>query len=208
MRAARAWCSGRPATSSTSPTGRSAAASTPGSRAATRRRPKPGDDNFITYCFSTDMQEEDIVFGGEKRLRAGDPGGLRHLPSQGDRRLLHLPGRPDRRRRPRRGPRNEGEARASTSSPSVARATRASASRPATTSPTTACSSTSSAWTTRRDQGKFNMNMLGEYNIGGDAFVIEDAARAAAASTLMATFSGNSAMSQVRERPHGRPQRA
>ncbi|HWQ80233.1 MAG TPA: nitrogenase molybdenum-iron protein alpha chain [Anaerovoracaceae bacterium] len=26
-------------------------------------------DNFIQYCFSTDMQEPDIVFGGEKKLR-------------------------------------------------------------------------------------------------------------------------------------------
>ncbi|MGB6068565.1 MAG: nitrogenase molybdenum-iron protein alpha chain, partial [Desulfomonilaceae bacterium] len=30
----------------------------------------PNDENFMTYCFSTDMQEEDIVFGGEKKLRA------------------------------------------------------------------------------------------------------------------------------------------
>ncbi|MFC1834479.1 nitrogenase molybdenum-iron protein alpha chain [Thermodesulfobacteriota bacterium] len=30
----------------------------------------PEADNFMTYCFSTDMQEGDIVFGGEKRLRA------------------------------------------------------------------------------------------------------------------------------------------
>jgi nitrogenase molybdenum-iron protein alpha chain len=30
----------------------------------------PDDENFMTYCFSTDMQEEDIVFGGEKKLRA------------------------------------------------------------------------------------------------------------------------------------------
>lgn len=29
----------------------------------------PDDDNYMTYCFSTDMQEEDIVFGGEKKLR-------------------------------------------------------------------------------------------------------------------------------------------
>jgi len=29
----------------------------------------PDDANFMTYCFSTDMQEEDIVFGGEKKLR-------------------------------------------------------------------------------------------------------------------------------------------
>lgn len=30
----------------------------------------PTDHNFMTYCFSTDMQEENIVFGGEKKLRA------------------------------------------------------------------------------------------------------------------------------------------
>ena len=29
----------------------------------------PEEDNFMTYCFSTDMKEEDIVFGGVKRLR-------------------------------------------------------------------------------------------------------------------------------------------
>ncbi len=28
------------------------------------------DENFMTYCFSTDMQEEQIIFGGEKKLRA------------------------------------------------------------------------------------------------------------------------------------------
>ncbi len=31
---------------------------------------KEGDENnFLPYCFSTDMQESDIVFGGEKKLR-------------------------------------------------------------------------------------------------------------------------------------------
>ena len=29
----------------------------------------PEDDNYMTYCFSTDMQEENIVFGGEKKLK-------------------------------------------------------------------------------------------------------------------------------------------
>jgi nitrogenase molybdenum-iron protein alpha chain len=28
-----------------------------------------GQDNFLEYCFSTDMQEADIVFGGEKKLK-------------------------------------------------------------------------------------------------------------------------------------------
>jgi nitrogenase molybdenum-iron protein alpha chain len=34
-------------------------------------RPATLDDpNFMTYCLSTDMQEENIVFGGEKKLKA------------------------------------------------------------------------------------------------------------------------------------------
>jgi len=33
------------------------------------RPASPEDFNFMTYCFSTDMQEEQIVFGGEKKLR-------------------------------------------------------------------------------------------------------------------------------------------
>lgn len=29
----------------------------------------PDGENFISYCFSTDMQDENIVFGGEKKLK-------------------------------------------------------------------------------------------------------------------------------------------
>lgn len=29
----------------------------------------PDGENFMTYCFSTDMQDDNIVFGGEKKLR-------------------------------------------------------------------------------------------------------------------------------------------
>jgi len=29
---------------------------------------KPGDTNYLQYCMTTDMQEEEIVFGGEKKL--------------------------------------------------------------------------------------------------------------------------------------------
>ncbi len=31
---------------------------------------EPGENNFLQYCFSTDLQEGDIVFGGEKKLKA------------------------------------------------------------------------------------------------------------------------------------------
>ncbi len=30
----------------------------------------PDDENYMTYCFSTDMQDNDIVFGGEEKLKA------------------------------------------------------------------------------------------------------------------------------------------
>lgn len=34
-------------------------------------RPEPGsEENFMMYCFSTDIQDENIIFGGEKKLRA------------------------------------------------------------------------------------------------------------------------------------------
>lgn len=35
-----------------------------------KAKAEEGKDNFTTYCFSTDMQEGDIVFGGEKKLKA------------------------------------------------------------------------------------------------------------------------------------------
>jgi len=34
------------------------------------RPPSPEHPNYMPYCFSTDMQDEDIIFGGEKKLRA------------------------------------------------------------------------------------------------------------------------------------------
>ncbi|MDR2671796.1 MAG: nitrogenase component I subunit alpha [Coriobacteriales bacterium] len=34
-----------------------------------KARPRKDEKNFVPYCFSTDMQEGDIVFGGEKKLR-------------------------------------------------------------------------------------------------------------------------------------------
>ena len=34
-----------------------------------KARPGPDGKNYIQYCFSTDMQEPDIVFGGDKKLR-------------------------------------------------------------------------------------------------------------------------------------------
>lgn len=35
-----------------------------------KAKTEPGEQNFLNYCFTTDMQESDIVFGGEKKLAA------------------------------------------------------------------------------------------------------------------------------------------
>ena len=64
------------------------------------RPESPDDENYIPYCFSTDMQEDNIIFGGEKKLPRGDPGGIRPVSPQVDRRLFDLPGGTDRRRCP------------------------------------------------------------------------------------------------------------
>jgi len=31
-------------------------------------RPRPGETNYLQYCMNTDMQEDQIIFGGEKKL--------------------------------------------------------------------------------------------------------------------------------------------
>ena len=52
---------------------------------------------------------------------------------------------------------------------------------------------------------KFKINLLGEYNIGGDAFVIEELLERCGIK-LVATFSGNSNYERLCQRPHGRPE--
>ena len=50
-------------------------------------------------------------------------------------------------------------------------------------------------------EGKYRINLLGEYNIGGDAFVLEEMFEKAGI-TLVSTFCGNStyeSMAQARQ---------
>jgi nitrogenase molybdenum-iron protein alpha chain len=39
-------------------------------RNQTDPRTTPDEHNFMTYCFSTDMEDKEIIFGGEKKLKA------------------------------------------------------------------------------------------------------------------------------------------
>ena len=54
------------------------------------------DANYINYCMSTDMQDSDIIFGGEKKTRSGNSGGIRSVSPSGNLNLRHLSGRSDR----------------------------------------------------------------------------------------------------------------
>ena len=60
------------------------------------RPPTAEDPNFMTYCFSTDLQDEDIVFGGEKKLRAAIQEAYDIFRPKAIGHLFDLPGRADR----------------------------------------------------------------------------------------------------------------
>jgi nitrogenase molybdenum-iron protein alpha chain len=166
-----------------------------------RNQTQPGEDgdNYMPYCFSTDMQDENIIFGGEKKLRqaiqeaydifkpkaiavfATCPVGLIgddiHQVTKEMKEKLGI---------------NvfafscEGYKGVSQSAGHHI-----------------ANNQLFKHVIGRNDdpmEGKFRITMMGEYNIGGDAFVIEDILERCGI-TLTATFSGNSSIDGF-ERAH------
>jgi nitrogenase molybdenum-iron protein alpha chain len=162
--------------------------------------PSDEDDNFMTYCFSTDMQDENIIFGGEKKLKqaiqeaydlfhpkaiavfATCPVGLIgddvHQVTAEMKEKLGI---------------NvfafscEGYKGVSQSAGHHI-----------------ANNQLFKHVIGRSDEGpktRFSINMLGEYNIGGDAFVIEDLL-ARCGIELLATFSGNSSIDGFEKAHH------
>jgi nitrogenase molybdenum-iron protein alpha chain len=156
------------------------------------RPPTDEHDNFMTYCFSTDMQEEEIIFGGEKKLRAA-------IQEAYD--LFHP----------------KAIAVFSTCpvgliGDDVHAVTRAMKEKLGINVFGFSCEgykgvSQSAGHHIANNQlfkhvigrndtvgpGRFRLGMLGEYNIGGDAFVLEDLLQRCGI-TLVATFSGNSSI--------------
>jgi nitrogenase molybdenum-iron protein alpha chain len=162
---------------------------------ATRRnqtRPGPDGDNFMPYCFSTDMQDDNIVFGGEKKLReaiqeaydifhpkmigifATCPVGL-----IGD--DIHAVAREMKEKLGINifGFSCEGYKGVSQSAGHHI------------------ANNQIFKHVVGLDdtvkEGKFKINLLGEYNIGGDAFLIEDLFKRCGL-TLISTYSGNSSV--------------
>jgi nitrogenase molybdenum-iron protein alpha chain len=153
--------------------------------------PGPEDHNFMTYCFSTDMQEEQIVFGGEKKLKqaiqeaydlfkpkaigifATCPVGL-----IGD--DVHAVAREMKEKL--------GDCNVFGFSCEGYKGVSQSAGHHIANNGI--FSHVVGLDDTVRD-GKFKINLLGEYNIGGDAFEIERLFEESGV-TLISTFSGNS----------------
>jgi nitrogenase molybdenum-iron protein alpha chain len=149
------------------------------------------DPNYMTYCFSTDMQEEDIIYGGEKKLRKAIEEAIAIFHPRaldifstcpvgliGD--DVHAVAR-------------EMEAKYpdvnifAFSCEGYKGVSQSAGHHIANNKVFTDVVGLGDV----RKPGKFRMNLLGEYNIGGDSFEL-DRIFAKCGLTLQATFSGNS----------------
>jgi nitrogenase molybdenum-iron protein alpha chain len=156
----------------------------------------PEHENYITYCFSTDMQEENVVFGGEKKLKQAiqEAYDLFHPKSIaifstcpvgliGD--DVHAASKEMREK--------FGDCNVFGFSCEGYRGVSQSAGHHI------ANNGVFKHMVGRNNtikEGKFKLNLLGEYNIGGDAFEIERIFEKAGL-TLVASFSGNSTVGQL-----------
>lgn len=147
-------------------------------------------ENYIPYCFSTDMQDEHIVFGGEKRLLAAikeayeifEPKAIAIFSTC----PVGLIG--DDIHQVARSAKEELGINVFGFSCEGYRGVSQSAGHHI------ANNGLLTHVVGRNDngpEGKFKVNLLGEYNIGGDAFVIEEMFEKLGI-TLISSFSGNS----------------
>ncbi len=161
--------------------------------------PTEQDENFMTYCFSTDMQEEQIIFGGEKKLAAAIQEAYDMFKPKAIAVFATCP--------------------VGLIGDDVHQVTKEMGEKLGINCFGFSCEGYKGVSQSaghhiannqlfkhvigRKDEplaGEFRINMLGEYNIGGDAFVIEELLERCGI-TLNATFSGNSSIEQF-ERAH------
>ncbi len=153
----------------------------------------PEGENFMTYCFSTDMQDENIVFGGEKLLKQAiqEAYDLFHPKAIaifstcpvgliGD--DVHAVSREMKEK--------FGDCNVFGFSCEGYKGVSQSAGHHIANNQIFKHVVGTSE---NGKQGKYKINLLGEYNIGGDAFVIENLLEKCGI-TLVATYSGNSSI--------------
>ncbi len=153
------------------------------------------DENFMTYCFSTDMQDPNIVFGGEKKLKQAiqEAYDLFHPKAMGifSTCPVGLIG-DDVHAVAKEMTEKLGDCNIFGFSCEGYKGVSQSAGHHI------ANNQLFKHVIGKQDdgkEGKFKINMLGEYNIGGDAFVLEELLEKCGI-TLQSTFSGNSTYDQ------------
>ncbi len=157
------------------------------------------DANFIPYCFSTDMQDSEIIFGGEKKLRAAiqEAYDLFHPKSIAVFATCPVGLIGDDIHSITREMKEKLGINVFAFSCEGYKGVSQSAGHHI-------ANNQLLKHVIGRDdtqtEGKFKINLLGEYNIGGDAFVIEDLLHRCGI-TLVSTFSGNSTIGSF-ERAH------
>jgi nitrogenase molybdenum-iron protein alpha chain len=158
-------------------------------------RPAEGEDNYMTYCFSTDMQDQNIVFGGEAKLKDAVREAYEIFKPKAIAIFSTCPvgliG--DDVHSVARDMKAELGINIFGFSCEGYRGVSQSAGHHIANN---GVFKNVVGLTDRKRVGKYQVNMLGEYNIGGDSFEIERLFEEAGIS-LVATFSGNSTIKSM-----------
>jgi nitrogenase molybdenum-iron protein alpha chain len=158
-------------------------------------RPTEAEDNYMTYCFSTDMQDSNIVFGGEAKLKDAVREAFEIFKPKAIGIFSTCPvgliG--DDVHAVAREMKEELGINIFGFSCEGYRGVSQSAGHHIANN---GVFKNVVGLNDRERTGKFQVNMLGEYNIGGDAFELE-ALFEEAGITLLSTFSGNSTIKSM-----------
>lgn len=160
----------------------------------------PDGENFIPYAFSTDMTEHDIVFGGEKKLRAAIQEAYDNFHPKAISIFSTCPVGligDDIHAVARQMQEKLGITVFANSCEGYKGVSQSAGHHIANNQIMKHVIGTNDTPV----EGKFKVNMLGEYNIGGDAFEIERILEKCG-FTLIATFSGNSTVEDFRVAHH------
>lgn len=158
-------------------------------------RPADGEDNYMTYAFSTDMQDENIVFGGEAKLKQAVREAFEIFKPKAIGIFSTCPvgliG--DDVHSVARDMKEELGINIFGFSCEGYRGVSQSAGHHIANN---GVFKNVVGLNDRPREGKFQINLMGEYNIGGDAFEIERLFEEAGI-TLLSTFSGNSTIKSM-----------
>ena len=158
-------------------------------------------DNYMPYCFSTDMQDQDIIFGGEKKLAAAIQEAYDLLHPKGICIFATCPVGligDDIHAVSKKMKAKFGDCNVFAFSCEGYKGVSQSAGHHIANNQVFTHLVGESD---KEEEGEFKINLLGEYNIGGDAFEIDRIFKKCGI-TCLSTFSGNSSYDQFAKAHH------